>query len=366
MDARIRTLAFLAFLAVDLPAQTASPREVRVVFDESASDLPQAEIRASVERELARGGVDPGRSERAELHVGVNADGALVLSYGAPGEAVSERVLRRPERAEDVAELVALATATLVRRQSGELASAPPSAEVKPAPPGLGAPALQPKPDVPGRAAPPRSPAETAPRSFFGVALGADLLFLPTITGACHPSRLEPEHGMLVECFGPGDQPLTAVTEGKNGAVASGYATGTSRLVLSFDQAFTAHFRAGVRLGIAFDPIPLPYFPLHAEVKIAHVFGLPGSGAWRPELFAGAGLARATGQTKGSVFDDRTNAVVPVDIYASAGWFFVSGGGGLVYQATSSLELEGSLELMGFFPQTAVSLTPWIGARFGV
>lgn len=370
MDVRIRTLAFVALMAVDSPAEPGPSRDVRLVFDASASELPQAEIRASVEREIGRPSLDGGAPGEPELHIGVNAEGALVLSYGVPGEEPAERVLRRPERSEDVAELVALAVGTLVRRQSAQLVpDAAPAAKQDPLPGPTGPPTepeLVPKPDVPSRSPTPRAAGDVPPRSFLGAALGADFLFVPTVSSVCSPSHLSPAHGPSFDCYGPDGKPLQSTTEGKNGAVAGGYSTGTSRVVLSFDRAFTEHFRAGLRVGMAFDPTPIAHFPLHAEAKVAHVFGLPRAGAWRLELFAGLGVARVTGHMKASVIDDKTNAAVPVDVYVSAGSLFGSGGAGLVYQPTASLEIEASLELMGLLPQAAVSLTPWIAARFGL
>jgi hypothetical protein len=357
-----RILAVVVLSASSSPAETGAPREVQLSFDASAADLPQAEITASVDREIGRASIDHAAPGVPELRLEVGGPGELVLSYITPGEPPVRRVLRRPERPEDVAEIVGLAAATLVRNQEGE----PSPTQDAPAgiPETAPAPALHPRPEDPGRKTVIPAPAATTRENFLGVAFGPDLTYVPTSDDVCGPQHSP--HGILFSCNYTNGAPVVAPTGGHQGSIHGGLLTGTSRILLTYDRAFSEHVRGGVRLGVDFDPSPISYPPLHAELRVVQLFGTSGAGAFRPELFAGFGVARVTGHTPVDIEADPNRRLVRVDAYANLGWFFVSGGAGLVYQATRSFELDACLQVMGLFPGMGVALTPLLGARLGL
>jgi hypothetical protein len=357
----IRILAVVVLGASSSSAESGAPREVQLTFDASAADLPQAEIKASVDRELGQASLDHATPGVPELRVEVSGSGELVLSYMTPGEPPVQRVLRRPERPEDVAEIVGLAAATLVQNQQGAPAPVEDASRGAPAAP---APALHPRPEDPGRKTVVPAPAATAPENFIGVAFGPDLTYVPTSDDVC--ARQRPPPGISFSCNTSDGKPIIAATGGHQGSIQGGLLTGTSRVLLSYDRAFSEHLRGSVRLGIDFDSSPISYPPLHAELRVVQLFGAPRAGAFRPELFAGFGVARVTGHTQVEITADPNGKLTQVDAYANLGWFFVSGGVGLVYQPTRSFELDASLQVMGMFPGTGVAFTPLLGARFGL
>jgi hypothetical protein len=359
----VRIVLVLALLARPVVAQTDSLRAVHLVFDDSAAGLSQDLIRGSVSRELGGLASDPAPPGTPELRIAVNPDGDLVLSYAVDGRQPMQRVLHAATRPEDTAELVAFAIATLVRNQReatpplGEAAPATKDSPPPPSPP----PKLDPQPEVP-KSKPTVAKKEGSPRNLFGVMAGVDYLFVPTTTSVCNADPHLAFNQITFNCYEVNEVPALGRGADRRGTIASGMLRGTSRFALSYDRAFTQHFRAGIRLGFANDSIPLQYLPIHAELRFAHWFGDPRPGAFRGGLFAAIGAARMTGRTEIDELID--GKLVTQNVYPSIGWLFTSVGAGLIFQPTEALELEVSLPLVAFLPQN-FGFTPQIAGRIG-
>src|SRR5436190_14260193 len=108
----LRIVAVVALFAPSANAQANFPRQVHLVFDASAAELPQDQIRASVARELGDLSVERAPPGTPELRISVTSGGDVVLSYAVKGEPPMQRVLRPAARPEDTAEIVAFASAT--------------------------------------------------------------------------------------------------------------------------------------------------------------------------------------------------------------------------------------------------------------
>jgi len=120
------TLAFL----FGAPGVLAEPAP-RVIFEDSARDLPQAEIRAAIEQEL---GPSPSEGEEApRLSIAVGADQRMSLRFEA-GPVTRERTVAPPARAADVPVVLALIAGNLAREQVAAQRPAP-TASAQPARP---------------------------------------------------------------------------------------------------------------------------------------------------------------------------------------------------------------------------------------
>lgn len=358
-----QSLAFAVLVSASI-AEAAPPAEVDLEFDGSAADLPRDEIRASVDRELGRASLDHAAPGVPVLRVEVSPGGDLVLSYAMPDEAPMRRVLRRPERAHDVAEIIGLAAATLVRNRHETIPEATPAeaAPEKSSPP-VPSPALHTKTKDPNRGSQAPNPESAPARNFFGAVVGADFVIVPATDAAC--AQQDPAvNQMSFSCYDTGGGHVVTTGGARQGAISRGYLTGSSRLLVSYDRAFTEHVRAGARLGVVFDPSPVSHFPLHAELRSAYWFGTPEASVFRPGLFGGLGLTRMTGHTTVDVVDPQRGRLT-LDAYASIAEFFVSGGAGLIYQPARAFELEAALQVMVFLPEGA-AVTPQLAVRFGL
>lgn len=111
-----------AFLWVLVPS-VASPAElegrpaVAVMFDESSAHLPQPEIRSAIEKELGRPVRDAFDPAVGLITVQVE-QGQLIVRYRPPAGEL-ERALPVPREAEQLAQLIALVSHSLVFRDAG-------------------------------------------------------------------------------------------------------------------------------------------------------------------------------------------------------------------------------------------------------
>ena len=78
----LRIVAVVALFAPSANAQANFPRQVHLVFDASAAELPQDQIRASVARELGDLSVERAPPGTPELRISVTSGGDVVLSIG--------------------------------------------------------------------------------------------------------------------------------------------------------------------------------------------------------------------------------------------------------------------------------------------
>jgi len=185
----------------------------------------------------------------------------------------------------------------------------------------------------------------------------------------------------------------------------------TTRLLLSFDRAFSSHVMAGVRVGFAFGGGPpagrdvvyqgtnivqvidegLAFFPIHAEARLSYWFGsgVLGKKGLRPYVHAGGGLAQVDAKVgvsvkdcglyeeRGGNFQGCANGTVPandptlnassaeLDAWKKLGQGFITLGGGMVYAFTPKLGAQLNLNLMYTLPATGVVIEPSLGAVLG-
>src|SRR5688572_27474494 len=129
-----------------------------LIFDASAESLPQAEIRAAVEKELGRPLSGPGEAGASELSIAVDPARGLVVRYRTERGSL-ERYLPMPTEVGDVPRIVSLAVGNLARDQSSVIGQPRPVEEVpttlpEPAPPSRApepVPAPEPRPTPPVR-----------------------------------------------------------------------------------------------------------------------------------------------------------------------------------------------------------------------
>ena len=127
-----QSLRFLVALAVLTCGGRAAAQNVAVLFDASAADLPQADIRAAVAREL---GVPPDVTVVATAHtlnIAVDGEELVVRASGPEGD--TERRLALPREPGEVPELIALLAVNLTRDQRLPTPPATAPATTSPAP----------------------------------------------------------------------------------------------------------------------------------------------------------------------------------------------------------------------------------------
>lgn len=212
---------------------------------------------------------------------------------------------------------------------------------------------------APGRAETQRE--EPGPSTWLGVGAGLDFVSVPGVGNVCAPTN---HH-----CYASNDREVAGPETATDVGFSGGIRPASPRLLVTLSHFFGSHFHADVRVGGAFDPLPIRYFPLHAELRVGHLFGPARAGVLRGHVFAGGGLARTSTKLMNFVGAD-TGGPAPhaevVDAFATYGPYFVSGGAGLFYSFTENLALDGQVAAVGYFGDAGVGVQPWVGvvARF--
>jgi hypothetical protein len=383
-----------------------------VVFDASAEHLPQAEIRSAIQEELGRPIATDNVAVSERFSVRVNARG-LVLEYRTQGS-VLERHVPLPSRPEDVPLVIALLAGNLVRDQR---ASLPPSAP--PAKPAREEPeALTPKPALPAkepvRAAPPRATPAEPQRSFkhhwLGLHIAQDLAIVGG-SNVCDPTIGQADASYACYLEGSDDQPFVNTPYPLKDGISTGVVTATTRLLASYDHAFTHYFSLGGRLGYAFGGGPpagqvvneggvvgsngTPFMPVHAELRASLWLAPPGA-SFSAYLGANAGLAQVdakvtvaekdctanaqlgmpTGTSEEEAFEAcrvaRSNfdfSALPdtkVDAWKKTGQGFYGLHAGATIALTDHLSAITNINLMLMTPATAIIIQPSLGVSIAL
>jgi hypothetical protein len=175
--------------------------------------------------------------------------------------------------------------------------------------------------------------------------------------------------------------------------IGTGTAMGTTRILLSYDRAFTRNILAGVRVGYALFGGPPSGADAtyeantHAELRVTYVFRKNGitSKGFRPYVHLGGGLAQvdakvtvpiqdcsillteperqacSTGEYEGEPPEEQN-----LDGWKKLGKQFITGGGGVIYGLGERLGLQLNLNLMYMLPSTGLVLEPSLGLTFGL
>ena len=180
--------------------------------------------------------------------------------------------------------------------------------------------------------------------------------------------------------------------------VGTGIAAATSRILLSFDHAYTPNITAGARVGFALGGGPpngrsvtttsggqqdvtakgTSFMPIHLEARLKYWFGTkPLSQKLRPFMHVGGGFAEVDAKVKMTVLDCGATACagsvnpkslpsVDLDAWKKLGLEFGTIGGGLVYAFQDRYGVQVDMNLMYTFPSSSVVLEPSIGFIVGL
>lgn len=234
---------------------------------------------------------------------------------------------------------------------------------------------------------------------------------------------IEQQEKQNFTCYyaGTRDQPFPGRVNGTGGAqswdpfpganIGSGTAIGTTRVLVSYDFAFTRNILAGLRVGYAlnggppsgadvtYDPISGDivdgsadngdkFLPFHLELRASYVFRRNGisSKGFRPYVHVGGGLAQVDAKVKVPVKDcgvleesqrpacssgmanpstlGQTEA--DLDAWKKLGKQFITAGGGVIYGLGETFGLQLNLNLMYMLPSSGVVLEPSLGMTFAL
>lgn len=172
--------------------------------------------------------------------------------------------------------------------------------------------------------------------------------------------------------------------EGQRGAVQSGFAVATTRLLLSLDYAVTPNLMVGLRGGYAlngaptYEGDPSPFLPVHVEGQAAYWFGRNplGRTGLRPYLKLGAGMAQVDAHFLVNVLDCQRIDGEPgacgapselrVDAYQKLGRGFVAAGAGAVFAFGESAGFQVQVQGMYLLPDSGINIQPSLGFVLGL
>ena len=256
-------------------------------------------------------------------------------------------------------------------------------------------------------------------QNFFGLHVAQDI----AIVSGNDVCKIEEQESQNFTCYyaGTRDQPFPGRVQGASSAqswdpypganIGSGTAIGTTRILLSYDRAFTRNILAGVRLGYAlnggppsganvtYDPVSGDiidgseeegdsFLPFHAELRVSYVFRKNGvsSKGFRPYVHAGGGLAQVDAKVKVPVKDcgvleeaarpacssgmadpstlSKTEA--DLDAWKKLGKQFITAGGGVTYGIGEKLGVQLNLNLMYMLPSSGLVIEPSLGMTFAM
>ena len=386
-------LSVLALMVVSARggAEALSAPSVSVVFDDSARDLPQDDIRAAVAKELeyqARGAGE----QSGVLEVSVEGTHILVHFRGVQGS--TDRVLPLPEDRSQVPLMLSLLAGNLARDQRATLDRAAPVAPNPPPPP--------PPPPSPARDLPKPPP---YPRNFFGLHVAQD--FVP-VSGkhACDPNGGQFSDNFA--CFYPASStPYWHATDPNTNDLDGTLSVATTRFLLSFEHALSPLFTVGFRAGLAIRGGPpsgqipggtgaassgTPFFPGHFEARASYWFVPLTNATWHGFVGLGAGVAQVDAKAHAEVVDcrlllpddpppevpedeqaykdcaaGRTQNLTPntkLDAWKKLGQGFGAVHGGAMLALSSDLFATLDLNVLVLFPAVGVAFEPAIGMKW--
>jgi hypothetical protein len=237
-------------------------------------------------------------------------------------------------------------------------------------------------------------------KNWFGLHVAQDLAFV----GGKNPCSQKSQSDDYFACYYSGSDTAAFVSEAYPGVnVDTGMVVATTRILASYDRAFTPNITAGLRLGWAFGGGP-PYgrdvtydspqhvgkvlkegtkfLPIHAELRVSYWFGSNAlARKFRPYAHLGGGLAQVDAKFKVPVYDCSTSTdyqgcangtvsrnqiqKVNLDAWKKLGLSFLTVGGGVVYAIGNRYGIQANLNLMYMLPATSVVVEPSLGAVVG-
>jgi hypothetical protein len=309
----------LGLLLVALEAR-GEERGIALVFDASAESLPQAEIRAAVEKELGRPLSGPGEAGASELSVAVDPARGLVVRYRTERGSL-ERYLPMPTEVGDVPRIVSLAVGNLARDQSSVIGQPRLVEEVQTTLPEQAPPPRRPEP-VPAPVPRPASPVPLK-RHWVGLHVAQDIAFVGG-SNVCDPNRGQKIDNFACVYEGTTDEPFFHTPFPNEDRVENGPVLATTRVLVSYDAALVPTFSLGTRVGLAFGGGPpagqqpiesasgadlnllpartkgrggTPFMPVHLELR-ANLWFLPlGEPPLSAYVGAGFGVAQVDAKT---------------------------------------------------------------------
>jgi hypothetical protein len=354
---------------------------VAVLFDDSAAELPQADIRAAIAREL---GTSPDRTVVAasrEISIGVEAN-ELVVRFSAP-DGRAERRVAMPSDARQIPELVRLIAGNLARD---------PRALVEPSPPVATAREHEVAVATSASSTPKAAPLGYR-RHWFGLQVAQDFTYEPG-TYVCGPG----DQNTTYSCYHAATSTPYAASENSSlRSVQRGVTIATTRLLATYDYALAKNLTLGGRLGFAFRGGPpgagsgigvkgAPFIPLHLEARMAWWFAPLTNDRVRAFLGAGAGLMQIDAKPSyvttcpdsvGSVGGDGCPQFLPatltptgspliVDVWRKIGRGFVSARTGTEIRLADEVGIELEVNVVAAFPAFGVAFEPAVGVVYGL
>ncbi len=215
---------------------------VDVVFDASAADLPQAEIRSAIERELGPSPAVPVATAPSTLRIGVDGHELVVRAVAAEG--TLERRLELPKERAELPEMLALLAVNLTRDQ--RIFAAAPAARVSA--PALNAPARSTAMTWANSA---KKPPSNAPasyrRNWIGFHIAQDEFSMGDAS-VCNPTL--PDNDASYSCWEwPSGRAYVPTAPGRVRPYETGGVVAQTRLLASYDRAFTPRLSLGARVG---------------------------------------------------------------------------------------------------------------------
>ncbi len=242
--------------------------------------------------------------------------------------------------------------------------------------------------------------AHTYKKNWLGLHFAQDIAIIGGSDVCSATSRSEKGYACYVS--GTTDQPYNGDPYPGAG-IATGTVLATSRILVSFDRAFSPNITVGARVGVALRGGPpagkgpddqnrggtsngTSFLPFHGELRLAYWFGRGALGkkGLRPYVHIGGGIAQVDAKVKVTVtdceasltneqFTDCTEGRSTVgtrqytlDAWRKMGQGFLTAGGGLVYAIKENFGAQLNFNFMYMLPTSGPVLQPSIGLVYGL
>ena len=163
------------------------------------------------------------------------------------------------------------------------------------------------------------------------------------------------------------------------GRITGGAKVATIRLMVSGDYAIIPNLSVGARLGFAFNGGPKganynpttfgavsgkAFLPIHAEGRATWWIRSLGQPGIHPYVAVGGGIAQVDAKITVPVSDGAN--VYSVDVYRRLGQGFITLAPGAVFPITSTIGVQGNINLMRMLPVSGWVLEPSLGVVMGL